>query len=66
LSGICYDTIAPGYAFSLAGLYQPKDDIFAEVKGGGSSALDASREVRAREAEEALNWFKTITEQTFG
>ena len=66
LSGICYDTVAPGYAFSLAGLYQPKDDIFAEVKGGGTSALDAPREVRAREAEEAQDWYRRITGETFG
>jgi sulfide dehydrogenase [flavocytochrome c] flavoprotein chain len=65
LTGICYDTVAPGYAFSLAGLYQPKDDIFAEVEGG-SSALDAPREVRAREAEEAQSWYRTITGETFG
>jgi NADPH-dependent 2,4-dienoyl-CoA reductase/sulfur reductase-like enzyme len=66
LTGVCYDTVAPGYAFSLAGLYQPKDDIFAEVEGGGTSALDAPREVRAREAEEAQSWYRTITEETFG
>jgi sulfide dehydrogenase [flavocytochrome c] flavoprotein chain len=66
LKGICYDTVAPGYAFSLAGLYQPKDDIFAEIEGGGTSALDAPREVRAREAEEAQNWYRTITEEMFG
>jgi len=66
LTGICYDTVAPGYAFSLAGLYQPKDDIFAEVEGGGSSPLDAPREVRAREAEAAESWYRTITGEAFG
>jgi hypothetical protein len=66
LTGICYDTVAPGYAFSLAGLYQPKDDIFAEVEGGGTSAVDAPREVRAREAQQAQDWFRTITGETFG
>lgn len=66
LTGICYDTVAPGYAFSLAGLYQPKDDIFAEVEGGGTSALDAPREVRAREADEAQSWYRIITGETFG
>ena len=25
LTGACYNTVAPGYAFSLAGVYQPKD-----------------------------------------
>jgi NADPH-dependent 2,4-dienoyl-CoA reductase/sulfur reductase-like enzyme len=66
LTGICYDTVAPGYAFSLAGQYEPKDDIFAEVEGGGTSALDAPREVRAREAQAAESWYRTITEETFG
>jgi sulfide dehydrogenase [flavocytochrome c] flavoprotein chain len=66
LTGICYDIVAPGYGFSLAGLYQPKDDIFAEIEGGGASALDAPRGVRAREAEEAQRWYKRITGETFG
>ncbi|MGY3465797.1 sulfide dehydrogenase [flavocytochrome c] flavoprotein subunit [Bradyrhizobium sp. LM6.11] len=34
LTGICYNIVAPGYGFSLAGNYQPKGDIFAEVEGG--------------------------------
>jgi sulfide dehydrogenase [flavocytochrome c] flavoprotein chain len=66
LSGVCYTTVAPGYAFSLAGIYQPKDDIFAEVEGSGASPVDAPRELRAREAEQAQTWFKTITADTFG
>ena len=66
LTGICYETVAPGYAFSLAGLYQPKDDIFAEVEGGGTSAVDAPREVRAREARQAQDWYRMITGETFG
>jgi NADPH-dependent 2,4-dienoyl-CoA reductase/sulfur reductase-like enzyme len=66
LTGICYNMVAPGYAFSLAGIYQPKDDIFAEVEGGGASAVDAPREVRAREADEARTWYRTITADAFG
>jgi len=67
LTGVCYTTVSPGYAFSLAGIYQPKDDIFAEVAGGGgASPVDAPRELRAREADEAQKWFKTITVDTFG
>jgi sulfide dehydrogenase [flavocytochrome c] flavoprotein chain len=66
LTGICYDTVAPGYAFSLAGLYQPKDDIFAEIEGGSTSALNAPHEVRAREAVEAESWYRIITGETFG
>ncbi|MCP3391345.1 NAD(P)/FAD-dependent oxidoreductase [Bradyrhizobium sp. CCGB12] len=66
LTGICYNTVAPGYGFSLAGDYQPKGDIFAEVEGGATSPVDAPRELRAREAGEAERWFQTITADTFG
>ena len=65
LSGACYNTVAPGYAFSLSGVYQPKDGQFAEVEGA-TSPVNAPREVRQREAEGAENWFKTITVETFG
>ena len=66
LTGICYSTVAPGYGFSLAGNYQPRGDIFAEVEGGATSPVDAPRELRAREAAEAERWFQTITADTFG
>ena len=66
LTGICYNTVAPGYGFSLAGNYQPKGDIFAEVEGGATSPVDAPQELRAREAAEAERWFQTITADTFG
>ncbi|MET4797841.1 sulfide dehydrogenase [flavocytochrome c] flavoprotein subunit [Bradyrhizobium sp. LB11.1] len=66
LTGVCYNTVAPGYGFSLAGNYQPKGDIFAEVEGGATSPVDAPRELRAREAAEAERWFQTITADTFG
>jgi sulfide dehydrogenase [flavocytochrome c] flavoprotein chain len=66
LTGVCYNTVAPGYAFSLAGRYQPKDDIFAEVEGGATSPVDAPPELRKREAEDALNWFTSITVDSFG
>jgi NADPH-dependent 2,4-dienoyl-CoA reductase/sulfur reductase-like enzyme len=66
LTGICYNTVAPGYGFSLAGTYQPRGDIFAEVEGGAASPVDAPRELRAREAEDAERWFRTITTESFG
>ena len=65
LTGICYNIVAPGYGFSLAGNYQPKGDIFAEVEGGATSPVDAPRDLRAREADEARRWFQTITADTF-
>jgi NADPH-dependent 2,4-dienoyl-CoA reductase/sulfur reductase-like enzyme len=66
LTGACFNTVAPGYAFSLTGVYVPRDGLFNEVEGGGTSPLDATREVRAQEAETALAWFSTITADTFG
>ncbi|MBR0785925.1 NAD(P)/FAD-dependent oxidoreductase [Bradyrhizobium iriomotense] len=66
LTGVCYNTVAPDYGFSLAGNYQPRGDIFAEVEGGTTSPVDAPRELRAREAAEAERWFQTITADTFG
>ena len=66
LTGACFNTVAPGYAFSLTGVYAPRDGLFNEVEGGGTSPLDAPREIRAQEAETALTWFTTITADTFG
>jgi NADPH-dependent 2,4-dienoyl-CoA reductase/sulfur reductase-like enzyme len=65
LVGACYNTVAPGYTFSLSGIYQPRDGLFVEIEGG-SSPVDAPREVRQREADEAQAWFKTITVDAFG
>jgi sulfide dehydrogenase [flavocytochrome c] flavoprotein subunit len=65
LTGTCYNTVEPGYAFSLSGIYQPKDGQFAEVESA-TSAINAPREERRREAERADNWFKTITVDIFG
>jgi sulfide dehydrogenase [flavocytochrome c] flavoprotein chain len=67
LEGTCYNTVTPGYAFSLAGNYQPRDDIFVEVLGSGfTSPINALGEVRKREADQAQSWFKAITVETFG
>jgi sulfide dehydrogenase [flavocytochrome c] flavoprotein chain len=66
LVGTCYNTVAPGYAFSLSGIYQPKDGMFAEIDGVTTSPVDAPREARAREAEVAQSWYKTITVDAFG
>jgi NADPH-dependent 2,4-dienoyl-CoA reductase/sulfur reductase-like enzyme len=66
LNGTCYNTVAPGYGFSLSGVYQPKDGQFAEVESNITSPIDAPHDVRQREAENAEAWFKTITVDAFG
>ncbi len=65
LTGACYNTVAPGYAFSQSGFYQPKDGLFAEIEAS-TSPVDAPREVRSREADNAQSWYKTITVEAFG
>ena len=65
LTGACYNTVAPGYAFSLSGVYRPKDGMFAEVEVA-TSPLDAPREERLREADAAQSWFNNITVESFG
>jgi sulfide dehydrogenase [flavocytochrome c] flavoprotein subunit len=67
LEGTCYNTVTPGYAFSLSGIYQPRGDIFAEVEGSAfTSPVNAPSEVRQREADQAQSWYKTMTDETFG
>ncbi len=69
LEGICYNTVAPGYAFFMAANYHARDDLFAEIVGSGFTSPingDGSDEVRKREADQAQAWFKKITVETFG
>jgi sulfide dehydrogenase [flavocytochrome c] flavoprotein chain len=66
LVGACYNTVAPGYAFSQSGVYRARDGIFAEVEAVTTSPIDAPPELRAREADEARSWYKTITVDAFG
>jgi NADPH-dependent 2,4-dienoyl-CoA reductase/sulfur reductase-like enzyme len=67
LINTCYSLAAPGYGFSVAGVYHPFNGQLTDVDGaGGTSPLDAPAEQRALEAKYAEAWFKTITGETFG
>src|ERR1051325_11702032 len=67
LINTCYSLAAPDYGISVAGVYQPKNGLLADVEGaGGVSPLDVPRDFRAREAEYAQTWFATITAEVFG
>ncbi len=67
LINTCYSLAAPDYGFSVAGVYQPKNGLLADVEGaGGTSPVDAPRDFRAREAVYAQSWFDTITAEVFG
>jgi NADPH-dependent 2,4-dienoyl-CoA reductase/sulfur reductase-like enzyme len=67
LINTCYSLVAPGYAFSVAGVYRPVNGQLTDIEGaGGTSPLNAPAEQRALEAEYADAWFQTITSETFG
>jgi len=67
LINTCYSLVAPDYGITVAGVYQPKDGVLADIEGaGGVSPLDAPRENRTLEAQFADGWFKTITGEVFG
>jgi NADPH-dependent 2,4-dienoyl-CoA reductase/sulfur reductase-like enzyme len=67
LINTCYSLVAPDYAISVAGVYQPSGGQLAEVPGsGGVSPAEASRETRAAEAALAEAWFRTIGAEAFG
>jgi sulfide dehydrogenase [flavocytochrome c] flavoprotein chain len=63
----CYSLVAPGYGFSVAGVYTPVNGQWLEVEGaGGISPIDAPRSFRGQEAKFAEGWFNTITSEIFG
>jgi sulfide dehydrogenase [flavocytochrome c] flavoprotein chain len=67
LINTCYSLAAPDYGFSVAGVYHPKNGLFADVEGsGGVSPADAPRDFRASEAVYAQSWFETTTAEVFG
>jgi NADPH-dependent 2,4-dienoyl-CoA reductase/sulfur reductase-like enzyme len=67
LINTCYSLVAPDYAISVAGVYQPSGGQLAEVPGsGGVSPAEAPRETRAAEAALAEAWFRTIGAEAFG
>lgn len=66
LINTCYSLVAPDYGISVAGVYQPANGQLAEVPGsGGTSPLDAPAALRAKEAEIANGWFRTVTTEIF-
>nr|WP_244642257.1 NAD(P)/FAD-dependent oxidoreductase [Chelatococcus reniformis] len=67
LINTCYSLVAPDYGISIAGVYQPRGGLLAEVEGaGGVSPIKAPPSFRAVEATYAMAWFRTITDGIFG
>jgi hypothetical protein len=67
LTSSCYSLIAPDYAISQKGTYRPVDDQYNEAEGGPViSPQDAPRTIRKAEADQASDWYRTITGGVFG
>jgi sulfide dehydrogenase [flavocytochrome c] flavoprotein subunit len=66
LINTCYSLITPDYGISVAGVYEPDNEHWLEIKGaGGVSPLTASRKVRRMEAQYARQWYDSITAEVF-
>lgn len=65
LVNTCYSLLAPDYGISVGALYAAVDGRL-NVLSDGMSELSASREVRAREAAYARDWYARITRDAFG
>jgi NADPH-dependent 2,4-dienoyl-CoA reductase/sulfur reductase-like enzyme len=67
LASNCYSVVAPDYAISITGDFQPVNGEYAEVDDSiRSSPLDAPPAQRAQEARNADAWFRTATAEIFG
>jgi NADPH-dependent 2,4-dienoyl-CoA reductase/sulfur reductase-like enzyme len=67
LASNCYSLVAPGYAISITGDFQPVNGEYTEVDNSiRSSPLDAPPAQRAEEAKNADAWFRTATSEIFG
>lgn len=67
LTSSCYSLLGPDYAISQRGSYRPVDDQYAEADGGAViSPLNASKSERQAEAQQADEWYRTITGEIFG
>jgi NADPH-dependent 2,4-dienoyl-CoA reductase/sulfur reductase-like enzyme len=63
----CYSLVAPDYAISIFGNFEPVNGEYAEVDNSiHSSPLDAPLTLRAEDAKNADAWFRTVTSEIFG
>lgn len=65
LVNTCYSLLAPDYAISVGGLYGVVSGRLSTLNDG-MSPLSAARELRAREAHHARQWYEHLTRDTFG
>ena len=67
LLNTCYSLVTPNHGISVAGVYRPDGERWAEVPdAGGTSPLEAAQGTRSLEARYARDWFGAITRDVFG
>ena len=67
LANTCYSYLEPDSAISISGAYQTQDDQFSSiVAAAGASPLVPPAGLPAQEALHAADWFRAITQETFG
>ena len=67
LANTCYSFLAPGSAISIAGAYRTQDGEFSSIAAAaGASPLNPPAGLQAQEALHAADWFRAITQETFG
>jgi sulfide dehydrogenase [flavocytochrome c] flavoprotein subunit len=63
----CYSFLEPDYAVGIAMVYDVADGRIRQLEeGSGTSPLDASRDYRREEAEDARGWYRSVIEDSFG
>ena len=67
LANTCYSYLEPESAISISGAYLTQDDQFSSIAAaaGARSTRPAGR-AAAQEALHAADWFRAITQETFG
>jgi sulfide dehydrogenase [flavocytochrome c] flavoprotein subunit len=62
----CYSFLEPGYAIGIGMVYDVRDGRIHQIEeGSGTSPLNASREYRREEAEDARGWYRSVVEDSF-
>ena len=67
LANTCYSYLEPNSAISISGAYRTQDGQFASIAAAaGASPLVPPEGLQAQEALHAADWFRAITQETFG
>ena len=67
LASLCYSMIAPGYAISVAGAYvQSPEGIKDNPEAIHLTSMEATTDQLAGEAAQADNWYRNISQDTWG